>query len=139
MSHGPLWDRMNAQPRSRASKLTRADVPDHPGVYAWYRRGRAVYVGKGDRLVERAWADHMSQSKSLATSAFRRNIAELLGYGLANHIKQKHVRLTLPQLATVREWVVSCSVAWIEVDSIKEAKRLEDAMKAERLPPLTKR
>lgn len=130
---------MDAQPRSRASELGRKDVPVRPGVYAWYRRGRAEYVGKGDRLVDRAWGDHMGQSTSMGSSAFRRNVADLLGFGDANEIKRKRVRLTSDQLASVRAWVLSCSVAWIECDSIGRAKSLEDDMKAEWLPRLTKR
>ena len=37
---------MNAQPRRDARTLTRADVPPNYGVYAWYRDGSPVYVGK---------------------------------------------------------------------------------------------
>ncbi len=130
---------MDAQPRRRASELSRGDLPECPGVYAWYRRDRAVYVGKGDDLRDRAWGSHMSQSKSLGRSAFRRNIAESLGFGAANDIKKKVRRLTTEQRALVRAWVVSCPVAWIECKSIATAKALEDDMKVEWLPPLTKR
>jgi hypothetical protein len=110
-----------------------------PGVYAWYRAGHAVYVGKGDDLQNRIWSRHMGQSRSMHTSAFRRNIAEYLGFGSANDIYDKVVRLDPVQLAAVRAWVLGCVVAWIECDSVAEAIKLEDDMKAEWLPPLTKR
>ena len=129
---------MDAQPRRRASELSRADVPECPGVYAWYRRGRVVYVGEGDDLRDRVWTRHMGQGKSLHTSAFRRNVAESLGLGAANEIFKKANRLTDEQRALVGAWVVSCSVAWIECKSIVAAEKLEDDMKAEWRPPLTK-
>jgi len=137
-SHGPLWDRMDAQPRFRAADLTRAEVPEDPGVYAWYRLGRAVYVGKADSLVDRAWANHMGQSRTMGTSAFRRNVAEFLGYGSSADIKVKRLRLTPDELAAVRAWILSCSVTWILCPSTAAALALESQMKAEWMPPLTK-
>jgi hypothetical protein len=110
-----------------------------PGVYAWYRAGHAVYVGKGGDLQNRIWSRHMAQSRSMHTSAFRRNVAEYLAFGSAQDIYDKVVRLDAEQLAAVREWVLGCVVAWIECDSVAEAIELEDDMKAEWLPPLTKR
>lgn len=138
MGHGPLWDRMDAQPRLRASVLRAIDVPTSPGVYAWYRRGRAVYVGKANGLRDRAWTSHLGQSRTLGRSAFRRNVAEHLGFGAANDIKEKRVRPTPEQLAEVRAWIVGCSVAWIECETGAAAKRLEGDMKLEWLPPLTR-
>lgn len=130
---------MNARPRTRALLLARSDLSSRPGVYAWYRRGRPQYVGKADSLVDRAWASHMGQSHSLGRSAFRRNVAEMLGFGDANSIKTKRVRLTDEQLVAVRTWVEGCSLSWIECDSTSEAIDLESRLKAEFLPPLTKR
>jgi hypothetical protein len=137
--HGPLWDRMDAQPRLQARTLTSADVPLKPGVYAWYRRGRAVYVGKADELRGRAWGNHMGQSSTMGSSAFRRNVAEHLGFGSPADIKSKRVRLTPEHLAEVRAWILGCSVAWIVCRTIPTAWRLEATMKAEWIPPLTKR
>jgi hypothetical protein len=137
-SKGPLWDRMDAQPRRLASELRRSDVPLAAGVYAWYRDGQPVYVGKADELRGRAWSNHMGQSSSMGTSAFRRNVAEYLGYGAPADIKAKRIRLTAEQLADVRAWIVACHVAWIESPDAAAAKRLEAAMKTEWMPPLTK-
>jgi hypothetical protein len=135
----PLWDVMDGRPRLRAKDLRAVDVPLRPGVYACYRRGRAVYVGKADELRSRAWSNHMGQSSTMGTSAFRRNVAEHLGYGAPADIKAKRVRLTPQQLAAVRVWILGCAVAWIECRTIAAAKKLENDMKAEWIPPLTKR
>ena len=139
VSHGPLWGRMDGQPRFRAADLTRADVPTDPGVYAWYRRGRAVYVGKADSLRDRAWKNHMGQSATMGTSAFRRNVAESLGHGSSADIKEQRVILTPDELAAVRAWIIGCSVTWIVCPSTTAALTLESRMKAEWMPPLTKR
>jgi hypothetical protein len=81
----------------------------------------------------------MGQSRSIRTSAFRRNVAELLGFGRANEIYRGRVRLGDPQLGVVRAWITACDVAWIECDDEAGAVDLEKAMKAEWLPALTKR
>ena len=138
-SHGPLWDRMDAQPRFRAADLSRADVPTEAGVYAWYRRGRAVYLGKAESLRDRAWKNHMGQSATMGTSAFRRNVAESLGFGSSADIKEQRVILTPDELAAVRAWIIGCSVTWIVCPSTAAAVTLEARMKAEWMPPLTKR
>lgn len=139
MGHGLIWDRLDAEPRLRAKDLQAIDFPRSPGVYAWYRRGKAVYVGKADELRGRAWGNHMGQSSTMGSSAFRRNVAEHLGFGCAADIKAKRIRLTPDQLAKVRAWIVSCSVAWIERRTVAAARQLEAALKAEWIPPLTKR
>lgn len=130
---------MDARPRLRARDLRAVDVPLSPGVYAWYRRGRAVYVGKADELRGRAWSNHMGQSSSMGSSAFRRNVAEHLDFGTPGDIKAKRVRLTRIQLAEVRAWILGCALAWVECRTVAAAKELEIDMKAEWIPPLTKR
>lgn len=130
---------MDRQQRRRARRLAASDVPRRPGVYAWYRQGRPVYVGKADNLHGRAWGDHMGTGASMGSSAFRRNVAERLGFGSSADIKEKRVRLSPDQLADVRSWILRCSVAWIECSTIAEAVKLEQAMKQEWMPPLTKR
>lgn len=135
----PLWDAMDRRPRHGADTALRTTAPCRPGVYAWYREGNAVYVGEGDNLQKRIWTRHMGQSRSHHTSSLRRNIAEHLGFGDANLIYTRVIRLTDEQRAAVRAWLVGCQVAWIECDSDAEAHDLESRMKAEWLPPLTKR
>ncbi|MEO6577980.1 MAG: hypothetical protein ABIO99_03670 [Candidatus Limnocylindria bacterium] len=102
-------------------------------------RGRAVYIGKADELHGRAWGDHMGNGASMGSSAFRRNVAERLGFGSSADIKERRVRLSPIQLAEVRSWILRCSVTWIECRTIAEAVELEKAMKREWMPPLTKR
>lgn len=132
------WAAMDAAPRYRAGDLSAADIPGKPGVYAWYRMGRAVYVGKADDLRDRVWSRHLGQSRTVGTSAFRRNVAEHLGFASSADIKAKRVRLTPVQLAAMRKWIEGCRVTWVECPSASAAIRAEIALKAEWMPPLTK-
>jgi hypothetical protein len=134
-----IWPDLDAAPRYRPCDLTRRDIPREPGVYAWYRRGRAVYVGKADDLQERIWARHLGESRTLGTSALRRNVAESLGFGASAEIKNGRVRLTPAQLAQVRAWICGCRVTWLVLPSAADAIAAEMELKAERMPRLTKR
>ena len=137
---GRFWDTMNAQSRTAAADLTcKADIPADPGVYAWYEDDRPVYVGKGDELRERIWPCHMGRGARMRNSAFRRNVAEDLGIASAKAIYDGDYRLSAAETARVNERVRKCSVAWIPCETISEARDLERRMKAEWLPPLTKR
>ncbi len=134
----PTWKDMDAAPRHRPADLTRASVPTDPGVYAWYRRGKRMYVGKADSLRARVWGNHLGQSRRIAGSAFRRNVAEHLGYGTPADIKERRVKLTDEQLAGLRSWIFGCRVTWLTCATIAEARALEVALKLEHMPPLTK-
>ena len=133
---GPLWTRMNAQPRHHPEGL-RAKLPIDPGVYAWYRRGRAIYVGKADSLLARV-GKHTSKGRSMRGSAFRRNVAEHLGIASALAIYLGDYEPTEKDLAEIRAFIEGCRVAWLIAPSEKAAKDLEDDFKVEWMPPLTK-
>jgi hypothetical protein len=104
------WSDMDAARRCAGASITREMIPMAPGVYAWYRAGRRVYVGKADSLRARLWRNHLGQSSSLSGSAFRRNVAEHLGYGRPKDIKAGVIELTAEQLAGVRAWILGCEL-----------------------------
>src|SRR5262245_31742180 len=122
------WATMDGAKRHRPADLKRSEIPDGPGVYAWYRGGRRKYVGMGKSLDDRIWTRHLGQSRSLHTSALRRNVAEMLGFGDANDIFSRVVRLTDEQRAQVRAWILGCEVAWIECSSADAAVLAENDM-----------
>lgn len=128
---------MDAAPRHRPADLTGDKVPRDPGD-AWYRGGKRMYVGKADSLRARVWGNHLGQSRHIGGSAFRRNVAEHLGYGTPADIKARRVELTDEQLAGLRSWIFGCRVAWLTCATIAEARALEAALKLEHRPPLTK-
>jgi excinuclease UvrABC nuclease subunit len=130
---------MDARLRRGLETLTRGDVPTSSGVYALYRDGEAQYVGKASSLLTRFWGKHMGRGVSMTGSALRRNVAELLGIASAGDIKARRYLPTADDAARVVAWIRACEVAWVETPTPAEALDLEDAMKAEKLPPLTKR
>jgi hypothetical protein len=139
MARPVTWADMDAAPRRPARAVTKQDVPAGPGVYAWYRRGRPVYVGKADSLVRRVWANHLGNSRSISGSAFRRNVAASLGFASAADIKTGRSALTEAELAAVRAWIMGCHVAWLVLPTIEAARRAEADLKAESMPRLTRR
>src|SRR5687767_5379503 len=91
------WTDLDAAPRHPASSVTRDLLPEQPGVYAWYRDGKRMYIGKADSLRARVWSNHLGKSRSLGTSAFRRNVAADHGFGSAADIKAGKITLTEEQ------------------------------------------
>jgi hypothetical protein len=132
------WLDMDAATRRAPSSLTLDVVPVEPGVYVWYRDVKRMYVGKAQSLRKRVWGNHLGQSKALTGSAFRRNVAEHLGFGSSAAIKAREIDLTAEQLAAVRAWILGCEVAWLTCATEAEAIELETKLKVESKPLLTK-
>ena len=116
-----------------------AAIPESPGVYALYRDGGHMYVGKADCLRDRVWKNHSGRGAVMTSSAMRRNIAEHLGIAAAADIKARRYHPTPDEVRAVRTWLDGCEIAWIECDTKAAAKAFEDDFKAEYRPPLTKR
>ncbi|MBA3273539.1 MAG: GIY-YIG nuclease family protein [Chthoniobacterales bacterium] len=114
-------------------------VPAAPGVHAWYHQNQPVYVGMSTNLNQRLVETHLSTRASMYFSAFRRNVAERLGFGAPRDIKSKVRVLSAKELDAVTEWIRDCQFSWIECASAEEAKVLEASLKREYKPPLTKR
>ncbi len=129
---------MNEAPRSRVAELTEMSISDRPGVYAFYREGVPVYVGKAGVLRSRLWRNHLRKSPSMTNSALRRNIAESLGISTAAEIKSRRYRTTPQDAVRVTAWLVECDVAWLECLDVTAALTLESELKSEFKPALTK-
>ena len=135
---GRLWRRMDRQPRILGRALASADVPCLPGVYAWYLTGRARYIGKAADLNQRVWGNHMGRGLVMTGSAFRRNVAQHLGIATAADIKARRYSPTRTDADRVVAWILRCQVAWIVCASPEKAIDLEQRMKEEWMPPLTR-
>lgn len=135
----PLWQEMDRQPRCSMRTLVRDDIPTSPGVYALYRSGERMYVGKADSLRDRIWKNHSGRGAVMTSSTLRRNIAAHLGIATAADIKTRRYQPNAREVARVRTWLDRCEIAWRQCESSAAALRLETAMKAEEAPPLTKR
>lgn len=86
------WSDMDVVIRRRVVNLAPEMVPSDPGVYAWYREGKRKYVGQAASLRARPWGNHLGQSPSLTSSALRRNVAHLLGFGSTAALKRRRLR-----------------------------------------------
>lgn len=142
MEAGPLWTQMDAQQRCAANQLRRDDVPAKPGVYAWYRKEKAVYAGRAigrGGLRDRICKEHLSAAVDLSRSSFRRNVCEHLGIAPPAITRQRPPRLTVRDVEPINAWIRECAVAWIECASDDEARRLERHLMMERRPPLSRR
>jgi len=135
---GPLWVAMDARPRRKPADVLNAGIPTDPGVYAWYRRGGAIYVGKADSLQQRLWSNHLGRGRVMTGSAFRRNVAQHLGIATANDIKTKVYQPTDDEVRAVRDFIDGCEVAWLTCETKPAALHLETGMKREWLPRLTR-
>lgn len=130
---------MDQSPRVRMPELRAAQIPEVPGVYALYRGVDRVYVGKAKDLRTRVWGNHSGRGHSLTGSAMRRNVAEELGIATASDIKLGRYRPTDDDVKRIRDWMDECDIAWLTCDSEKTALTLEDELKREFKPRLTKR
>ena len=135
---GPLWSRMHRRKMRSMASLQKDDIPLSAGVYAVYRRGKGMYVGKAKCLQDRVWRNHSGRGLRMGDSALRRNVAEHLRIAKADDIKKGLHRITPEQGKRVRDWLDGCEIAWRECADQAAAKDLETAMKAEHKPPLTK-
>ena len=129
---------MDEAVRRPVASLLAGDIPGVPGVYALYREGKPVYVGKATSLQSRLWKSHLRKGASMTNSAMRRNVAAFLGIASAADIKARRYRPTADDAARVSAWIGACELAWLECESAAAALALETALKLETKPPLTK-
>jgi excinuclease UvrABC nuclease subunit len=133
------WDDMDREPRTAVAVLRRRDLPDRPGVYALYKDGKRMYVGKATSLRTRVGGHHRAKGASMSHSALRRNICELLGIATAADIKAFRYLTTLDDASRVTAWLHGAEFAWIECESPAEALLVEEALRREAKPPLNRR
>jgi excinuclease UvrABC nuclease subunit len=129
---------MDERDRHPVIELSQLDIPADPGVYAFYRGGDAIYVGKAASLRARLWTNHLRQGSSMTNSALRRNVAAHLGIASSADIKARRYLSTVDDAAKVSSWISECEVAWIECATEFDAVLLETALKTEAKPPLTR-
>jgi hypothetical protein len=118
-----------------------AEVPASVGVYALYRSGVAVYVGRaiGALGLRGRLRSHLATGVDLSRSSFRRNVYDDLGVAPTEVTRMRPSAITAAQVAKVNEWVQQCEVAWAECQSAKEAFWLEVKLRREWLPTLNRR
>lgn len=133
------WAKLLRQPALSGSEISADDIPPAPGVYTFIRRGEILYVGAANSLRSRIWGNHMSEGISMGGSAYRRNVTELFGTATAADIKERRYKTTERDAKHVTYWTHQSSIKWRACESREAAVDLERRLKAEWMPPLTKR
>ncbi|MFQ4149465.1 GIY-YIG nuclease family protein [Arthrobacter sp. LAPM80] len=99
------------------------------------KRGDLLYVGKATNLRSRARHHDVQTSKS----TFRRSLAALLGLQAQWHGRSAHPRLTDTDEELLSAWMVSnLGTSFALVSEPEQLAELEDAMRAELLPPFNR-
>lgn len=132
---------MDGQDAQAVATLSLAAVPTDPGAYAFYRDGSAVYVGRAVTAtgLRSRLRTHTATGVDLSHSSFRRNVAEHLGVASTSVTRRRPPELSPADVDPVNAWIRACDVRWMTAPSVEAAKRLEDHLKLEAKPPLTKR
>lgn len=129
------WTDVLAAPRTRSSALEKADIPEQPGLYAWFRDGECVYVGIAGDLLERL-TTHRDTSNDLSRSTFRSWVAvHVLGLDRAA-TRQRPSIVTNDQARVVNAWIAACDLAWLAQATREDAAVLETSLLAEHRPLL---
>lgn len=129
------WDLLMGAPRHQATELRRANIPPTAGVYAWFRGGECVYIGKATDLRSRL-SSHRSTSLDMSRSTLRASVAvQELGV-TRRFARQRPSAMTPAQVDVVNEWLANCDVAWFQCADGREARTLERRLLADRLPRL---
>ena len=136
----PLWNELLAQPAAELRDRAALDgLPELPGVYAVFRGGEAVYVGKARSLLRRIRGNHCGGGSTMTGSALRRNVAEMLGIASPGAIKSGAYVLSDAEVAAVKGWIAGCTLRYLTCASEAAALDHERGLKAEWRPRLTKR
>lgn len=134
------WPTVPAPSFTPVTSITPHLIPSSPGVYAWAREGRVVYLGvaaSGGGLRSRI-RTHLGTSTDLSRSAFRRSVAEHV-LDVAGASRKRLRTLDVKEVAVVNDWVRECSVGWIETARAEEARELEERLLAQHQPLLNRR
>lgn len=116
-----------------ASELQLQDLPEVPGLVAWFREGECVYIGISGNLKQRI-REHTSATPDLSRSTLRSWVAvELLGLS-RERTRQRPSVITHEQAVAVAAWLSGCEVGWKVTERRADAARLKEDLLKEARP-----
>jgi hypothetical protein len=95
--------------KSNQRELTRSvlkKLPRSMSVYAFYRRGKPIYVGRANNLRNRVVNQHLSKSNAVMASSFR------------SHLRGKRPNdlKAIKQYKEARNWILkNCTIKFVKV------------------------
>ncbi len=129
------WRVLLAGRKHAVRTLAHSDIPAKPGVYAWFRDGYCVYVGKASDLRSRLRA-HLATSLDLSRSTLRSWVA-VRELGLdREYTRRRPTVMTAAQVAVVNDWLRACELTWVVTPTKEDAASLERALLGEFRPPI---
>lgn len=131
----PEWDVVLTRPRRLASEVCRKDIPDSPGIYAWFRDGECVYLGKATDLRSRL-STHLGKSLDLSRSTLRSWVAVRELGVTREYTRRRPTVMTSGEVAVVTGWIRGCDLAWVTTDSKEDAAHLESTLLTAWRPPI---
>jgi hypothetical protein len=119
--------------RVEAARLDIDEVPEVPGLVAWFSDGECVYLSASGNLHHRI-AEHLSTTRDLTRSNLRARVAvDVLGLDRARAHSRPNT-VTQDQADAVAEWLRRCEVGWLVTDRRSDAARLRTQL-LERMRP----
>ncbi|NYF16008.1 excinuclease UvrABC nuclease subunit [Microbacterium sp. AK009] len=115
--------------------MARPDIPAKPGVYAWFRDGECVYLGKASDLRSRL-GTHLGTSLDLSRSTLRSWVAVRELNLDREYTRRRPTVTTAPQVAIVNAWLRSCELTWVVTATKEDAALLEGRLLAAYRPPI---
>ena len=135
MSTSSEWAALLSATRFATGTLSRSEIPRSPGVYAWFRDGECVYVGKASNLRRRI-GTHLSTSLDLSRSTLRASVAVTTLGITRKHARSRPTVMTPEQIAVVTAWFAAAEVNWLECKTRDEAHSLEGRLRKSWMPSL---
>lgn len=132
----PTWDYIRSLPRQPASLDTVRSAPPGPGVYAWFRDGEIVYLGKASKLRGRL-VTHRRTSTRPGKSTLRATVGELTT-GVPRATLRINGRYVPDEAAAIDAWLDACELSWVETETNERALDLERALLTVWRPPLNR-
>ncbi|GAA1145672.1 SIR2 family protein [Microbacterium natoriense] len=116
-----------------ARKALSQDLPNSPGLIAWFRDGKCIYIGISGDLRHRI-GEHLSTRTDLSRSTLRSWVAvELLGIA-RERTRQRPSVITQDEADAVAAWLNECEIGWKVTERRADASRMKDDLLSQMRP-----
>ncbi|KRD53949.1 hypothetical protein ASE34_02345 [Microbacterium sp. Root280D1] len=116
-----------------AAEISRLQLPDTPGLIAWFREGECIYIGISGHIRDRI-NDHISSRPDFSRSTLRSWVAvEILGL-TREKTRQRPSAITHKQADEVVAWLKQCEVGWKVTERRADASRMKEDLLSQMRP-----
>lgn len=116
-----------------ASEVRREEIPEAPGLIAWFRGGECVYVGISGNLRRRI-SEHLSTTPDLSQSTLRSWVAvDILGLS-RTRTRERPSTVSEEHAVAVADWLAQCDVGWKATERRADASRMREELLTQMRP-----